>query len=203
MTQSMGPARPSRDSWRIMRVDKHPGRRGIARVVTALLGVGAAVMGVLWLAPRTLRRNWIHVSRSDTMMRALKWNNRSRLKRAGSERSTTAVLTHVGRRSGRSYQTPVGAYVYGDGFVLTLIYGSTKSDWCRNVMATGTCTLTWKGQTYELERPEVISGPEVMQKTWPARERILFRIVGIRELLWLHLAPEQPGPSPNEDSTEP
>jgi deazaflavin-dependent oxidoreductase (nitroreductase family) len=176
-----------------MRVDKHSGGRAIARVVTALLGVGAAAMGTLWLAPRALRRNWDHVSRSDTMMRALKLNNRSRLKRAGSERSATAILTHVGRRSGRTYETPVGAYVHGDGFVLTLIYGSTRSDWCRNVMAAGTCTLTWRGLTYELERPEVISGSEVMRKTWPTRERFLFRAIGVREFLWLHLAPERPG----------
>ncbi|MET4432971.1 hypothetical protein ABIA65_006300 [Mycolicibacterium sp. 624] len=59
MTQSMEPACPSWESWRVMRVDKHPGERGIARVVAALFGIGAAVMGVLWLAPRTLRRNWI------------------------------------------------------------------------------------------------------------------------------------------------
>ena len=195
MTHSMGPARPSWESRRVMRVDKRPGGRAIARVVTALLGVGAAATGALWLAPRALRRNWDHVSRSDTLTRALKWNNRSRLKRAGSARSETAILTHVGRRSGRAYETPVGAYVHGDGFVLTLIYGGTQSDWCRNVMAAGTCTLTWKGLTYELERPEVISGSEVLRKTWPTRERFLFQVIGVREFLWLHLAPEGPGPA--------
>lgn len=125
-------------------------------------------------------------------MRALKYYNRGRLRMAGSERSATAILTHVGRRSGRSYQTPVGAYAYGDGFVLSLIHGRTQSDWCRNVTAAGSCTLTWKGHTYELERPEVVSAHEVMQRTWPVGERMLFRLIGLREFLWLRLASERP-----------
>ncbi len=152
--------------------DKHPGRQRIARIgAVVLLGVGAAVVGVYSLLPRMARQNWDRVRRSDTMMCLLKRVNLSRLKSAGSKRSATAILTHVGRRSGRSYETPLGAYAYGDGFVLSLAYGS-QTDWCRNVMAAGTCTLAWKGHTYKLERPEIISGPEVMH-TWPAWERIV------------------------------
>jgi len=36
------------------------------------------------------------------------------------------LLTHVGRRSGRTYQTPLGAYRLGDGFVFALFYGPTS-----------------------------------------------------------------------------
>lgn len=175
-----------------MRADKRSGRQRIVRVVAAvLLGVGAAVVGVYWLLPRVARHNWDRVRRSDTMMSALKGVNRSRLKRAGTKRSATAILTHVGRRSGRTYKTPLGAFAYGDGFALSLAYGS-QTDWCRNVMAAGTCTLAWKARTYELERPEIISGPEVM-RTWPAWERIVLRTAGIHEFLWLHHAKKQPG----------
>jgi deazaflavin-dependent oxidoreductase (nitroreductase family) len=182
-----------------MRADKHSGRQRIIRVVAVvLLGVGAAVVGVYWLLPRVARRNWDRVRRSDTMMRLSKWYNGARLKRAGSKRSATAILSHVGRRSGRTYETPLGACAYGDGFVLPLAYGS-QTDWCRNVMAAGTCTLAWKGHTYELERPEIISGPEVMH-TWPAWERIALRTAGIHEFLWLHHAKEQPGPAQQVDS---
>ena len=98
-------------------------------------------------------------------MGVLRWYNGTRLKRAGSEHSATAILTHVGRRSGRAYETPLGAAGYGDGFVLSLAYGP-GTDWCRNVMAAGRGTLAWKGQTYELERPEIISGPQVL-RAWP------------------------------------
>ncbi|WP_445167868.1 nitroreductase family deazaflavin-dependent oxidoreductase [Mycolicibacterium sp. Dal123E01] len=176
-----------------MRIDERSGGRRIVGVVAVLLGAGATVMGVLWLAPRALRRNWDRPGRNNTMQRALKWYNRIRLKRAGSERSATAILTHVGRRSGRTYQTPVGAYTYGDGFVLTLIYRGGQTDWYRNVMAAGSCTLTWKGHTYALERPQLIAGPEVIQKTWPAHQRIVLRLVGVRDFLWLRLPQEQSG----------
>jgi deazaflavin-dependent oxidoreductase (nitroreductase family) len=169
------------------------GQRAVRVVAVVLLGVGAAVVGVYSLLPRVARQNWDRLRRSHTMMCVLKWVNRNRLKSAGSKRSATAILTHVGRRSGRTYETPLGAYAYGDGFVLSLAYGS-QTDWCRNVMAAGTCRLAWKGHTYELERPEIISGPEVMQ-TWPAWERIVLRTVGIHEFLWLHHAKEQVGPS--------
>ena len=117
------------------------------------------------------------------MMRLLRWYNRRRLKRAGRQRSATAILTHVGRRSGRTYETPLGAAAYGDGFVLSLAYGP-GTDWCRNVMAAETGTLAWKGQTYELVRPEIISGPQVLQ-VWPIWERIALRAAGIQDFLWL------------------
>ena len=84
-----------------------------------------------------------------------------------------AVLKHVGRRSGRAYETPLGACSFGDGFILPLAYG-TEVDWCRNVMAAGTCTLRWKGQEYVLERPEIITGPEAMS-VWPFWQRFSLR----------------------------
>ncbi|MBV8346577.1 MAG: nitroreductase family deazaflavin-dependent oxidoreductase [Mycolicibacterium sp.] len=73
-------------------------------------------------------------------------------KSAGSQRSPFALLTHVGRRSGRTYQTALGACGYGDGLVLPLGQGP-QSDRYRNVMASGTAQLAWKGQTHLLERP--------------------------------------------------
>ena len=34
-----------------------------------------------------------------------------------------AILTHVGRRSGRSYQIPINAFRRGDHYVFALTYG--------------------------------------------------------------------------------
>ena len=136
-----------------MRADERRGRRVIICVSAAPLLVGTVATGALWLGPRAIRHNWAQVSRSAAMTRALKWNNRIRLRRSGTTRSNTAKLTHVGRRTGRSYQVPVGAYPYGDGFVLALIYRGTQSDWCRNVMVAGTCTLTWNCLLYTSPSP--------------------------------------------------
>ena len=90
---------------------------------------------------------------------------------------------NVGRRSGRTYRTALGAHGYGDGFLLPLGYG-TKTDWYRNVMAAKTCQLAWKGHTYQLERPEMLSGPDAVQ-AWPLRQRITLRLAGIHDFVWL------------------
>jgi deazaflavin-dependent oxidoreductase (nitroreductase family) len=107
-----------------------------------------------------------------------------RRERAGHRRSVTALLTHMGRRTGSAYQTPVGAQPYGDGFVVGLPYGS-HTDWCRNVMAAKSCKLGWKGHTYELERPEIIPGSQVFE-TLPAWVRVVMRADGTDNFLWLH-----------------
>jgi hypothetical protein len=65
-----------------------------------------------------------------------------------------STLHHIGRRSGRAYTTPLSAYPLGDGFVLAVAY--PEVDWCRNILAAGTCLLTWNGEDYLLERPEMI-----------------------------------------------
>jgi deazaflavin-dependent oxidoreductase (nitroreductase family) len=159
------------------------GPRPVRKFVVVLLALGGAAVASFSL-PRVARHNMDRVRRSTTMMRVLRWYNGTRLKCAGSEHSATAILTHVGRRSGRTYETPLGAWAYGDGFVLSLAYGS-DTDWCRNVMAAGTGRLAWKGRTYELEQPEIVSGPEVM-RVWPVWERIALRAAGIDHFLWLH-----------------
>src|SRR5579864_4989317 len=59
-----------------------------------------------------------------------------------------ARLTHLGRRSGRAYVTPVSARPGGGHFWVALTFG-TGSDWCRNVVAAGGCSLRWHGRDYE------------------------------------------------------
>jgi hypothetical protein len=103
--------------------------------------------------------------------------------RLGSLYFNLSVLKHVGRKSGREYVTFLSAYPLGDGFVLTLAYPHT--DWCSNIMATGKCTLTLKGQEYELERPELIP----ISEAWAAYPPItkLFALAGgMNQCLWVH-----------------
>lgn len=67
------------------------------------------------------------------------------------------VIRHTGRRTGRSYATPVVVNpVAGDGFVVPLPYG-TEVDWLRNVLAAGKATVTVGGESYEVREPQVIS----------------------------------------------
>jgi hypothetical protein len=120
----------------------------------------------------------------------LKRYNALVLPTAGRRISAYAVLRHTGRRSGRTYLTPVGAYQFGDGFVMGLTYGPTV-DWCRNVLASDHAVLRWRGKDYALERPELIPiNPHVL-KAFP----LPFRPVLARQLsqcLWLHHANQAP-----------
>jgi deazaflavin-dependent oxidoreductase (nitroreductase family) len=162
---------------------KHTRLQQGAAIVTALLG--AAIVAVLAspvLMPRILRRHpaWF---KSKFLQR----NAALRRKHAGGKRSTTSLLTHVGRRSGRTYHTPLGARPYCDGFIVSLPYG-TQTDWCRNVMVAGTCALAYHGEVYQLADPEIISGPQAL-RAWPAWQRILVRGGGTHQFLWLHKQP--------------
>jgi hypothetical protein len=46
------------------------------------------------------------------------------------------ILTHVGRKSGKVYRTPVNVFRVPDGFIIALTY-SSQSEWVKNVLAAG------------------------------------------------------------------
>ena len=105
------------------------------------------------------------------------------------------ILKHVGRSSGRVYETPLGVHPLGDGFALPLAWG-TNTDWCRNVMAAGTCTLIWKGREYALGHPEILPASGVRVAYPPGIVLLLggialfggFRGREIKQYMWLHAA---------------
>ncbi len=66
-----------------------------------------------------------------------------------------AIVRHIGRRSGRSYETPVVVFPAPDGFVLALTYGP-EVDWYRNVVAAGRCVILWHRREYAITRVEPI-----------------------------------------------
>ena len=81
----------------------------------------------------------------------------------------TAVIEHRGRRSGKSYQTPVIAFVEGDSLSVVLNYGE-QSDWVRNVMAAGSAQVVNHDKRYTLSHPRVVSNdsaelPVAVQKS--------------------------------------
>src|SRR5438445_9228949 len=68
------------------------------------------------------------------------------------------VVTHVGRKSGRPYRTPVNVFAVPDGYLFALTYGK-DSDWVRNVLAAGGCDLQTRGRVLRLTGPEIIHDP--------------------------------------------
>lgn len=73
--------------------------------------------------------------------------NRAMLHLAGRKHWYAAVIRHSGRRSAKSYATPVVADRVTDGFIVPLPYG-TSVDWLCNMQAAGRASVTVNGKTY-------------------------------------------------------
>jgi deazaflavin-dependent oxidoreductase (nitroreductase family) len=93
------------------------------------------------------------------------------LQSAGREGSGTSVVRHVGRRSGRAYQTPVIAVQHDDSFLIALPYGE-RTDWLKNVLNQGSAAIVTNGHTYQVDRPEVIPMAEATGYFRPREQRM-------------------------------
>lgn len=87
------------------------------------------------------------------------------------------VIHHRGRRSGRTYTTPVVVRPTADGFVIPLAFGE-RADWFQNVRAAGGCEIHWNGTTYSVVDPVVIDWPAARPAFSPL-QRIAAPLVGI------------------------
>ena len=74
--------------------------------------------------------------------------------------SPFAIVEHVGRRSGRSYRTPILAFPTEAGFVFALTYGRDV-DWVRNLLAADGGTLRRKGEDVPIHGVRVVGYGEV------------------------------------------
>jgi deazaflavin-dependent oxidoreductase (nitroreductase family) len=85
---------------------------------------------------------------------------------AGKKFGHFAILSHIGRKSGKLYKTPIIAEPIEGGFVIALTYGK-KVDWLANVMAKSYCDLFWKKKNYRLINPMIIDRDEGL-KSFPS-----------------------------------
>jgi deazaflavin-dependent oxidoreductase (nitroreductase family) len=74
-------------------------------------------------------------------------------------RGARPVITHTGRSSAKTYETPLDAHAVDGGFIFILVYGP-QSDWVQNIMASGTASLRVGGEVYELVSPRLIPEDE-------------------------------------------
>ena len=106
------------------------------------------------------------------------------MRSAGTKQSSTSVVRHVGRRSGRSYETPVVAVDHDDSFLIALPYGE-RTDWMKNVLASGTATVVTHGQSYEVDQPQVIPMTDATRFFRP-KEQKLHRRFAVDTCIKLH-----------------
>lgn len=145
----------------------------------AALAVVSAVVGTTFVAGMRRKVPFVlnAVRRLGRAMRPLS------LRGAGGPASPTSVVEHVGRSSGRRYQTPVVATEIDGGYAIALPYGS-NTDWLKNVLAAGRATLRSGGLIHHLEEPRVVD-IDLVGARFAAKERRLHRRFGVRDALVL------------------
>jgi deazaflavin-dependent oxidoreductase (nitroreductase family) len=92
---------------------------------------------------------------------------------------TFAIVRHVGRRSGKPYETVIMVWPTGEGFVIALTYGP-KVDWYRNILAAGGCTVFWHRRVYAVGKPEPIDAKTALP-AFPTPFRQLLGRVGLQD----------------------
>jgi deazaflavin-dependent oxidoreductase (nitroreductase family) len=92
------------------------------------------------------------------------------------------ILTHVGRKSGKVYRTPINVFRASNCFIVALTY-SSQSEWVKNLLAAGGCELKTRWKRYPLSAPKVVRDPS--RKRFPFLVRIVLRIVGADEYMEL------------------
>src|SRR5229473_1703292 len=107
-----------------------------------------------------------------------------------------AQIRHVGRRSGRTYTTPVSARRSGDMVVIALTFGN-QSDWSRNVRSAGGASIRIEGEDYDVTQPQIMSRQEakpLVQSAFRPLERAGFRMLGIKQIMVLQVTSAEPAP---------
>ena len=95
------------------------------------------------------------------------------------------IITHVGRKSGKVYRTPVNVFRARNGFLIALTYG-TQSEWVKNVLAAGGCELETRGARYQLTAPTIVHDPT--RQRFPLPAGIILGLVGANDSMQLAIA---------------
>jgi deazaflavin-dependent oxidoreductase (nitroreductase family) len=94
------------------------------------------------------------------------------------------ILEHVGRRSGRTYRTPVMLFGSGERRVIAMTYGP-DTDWARNVEAGGGATVVQRGRAVHLVEPRIVHDPA--RRLVPRPIRWVLRMIGAADFLELRV----------------
>jgi deazaflavin-dependent oxidoreductase (nitroreductase family) len=126
----------------------------------------------------------------------------ARLNRVGLNRLTRriapwapgfGVVVHQGRRSGKTFQTPVNVFATSDGVRIALTYGA-DSDWVKNVVASGGCRLLTRGRELSLTDPRLVHDPQRLGTR--VVERRILRLLNVADFLLLTEATSATDPRP-------
>ncbi len=99
------------------------------------------------------------------------------------------VVEHIGRTSGRHFQTPVNVFDADGAMLIALTYGPT-ADWFRNVQAGGSHIVT-KGTTFEIAGVRLVDRGTAFPYL-PRLVRLALRILTVTDFALLSVSADNP-----------
>jgi deazaflavin-dependent oxidoreductase (nitroreductase family) len=102
--------------------------------------------------------------------------NRATSQIARSGRGPFSLIRHVGRKSGRTYETPVILARDPEGFIAELTYGDSVN-WYRNVVAAGGCVVVHHRVEFRVTAIEPCSA-ERGRDAYPNPFRRILKVAG-------------------------
>jgi deazaflavin-dependent oxidoreductase (nitroreductase family) len=158
------------------------GKQVVAVIVGTLVGTAVVLVGLLVAGMR-----WQVGPVVDAVRRMNRSVTNPRVMRtAGTAATQTSVIEHVGRRSGRTYETPVDIVDTATGMLIALPYGA-RTDWLRNVLAAGSAAVVTGGQRVKVDRPAIVATADVADVI-PGRTLRTLRLFGVNQCLRLEKA---------------
>jgi deazaflavin-dependent oxidoreductase (nitroreductase family) len=159
--------------------------RKIAKTLLVLLGVVVIVEVV-----DTTLTVWAWRSRNPAALRLAKrlkkYVTNPVMLRFSGRSGQSAIVHHLGRRSGMPYATPVIAHETHEDVIIPLPYG-TDLDWLRNLRAAGHAVVDLRGHSVRVDEPAVVHINDVID-LFPAPMVRTVRFNGAREALRLRVS---------------
>lgn len=92
-----------------------------------------------------------------------------------------AIVRHVGRRSGKRYETPIFVFRIVDGFIVVLTYGPNV-DWYRNVVAANHCAVIWHRKEFDIVNIEPTDSATALPAL-PPPIKLILGTVGVHDFV--------------------
>jgi deazaflavin-dependent oxidoreductase (nitroreductase family) len=97
-------------------------------------------------------------------------------------------IVHVGRRSGRTYRTPVLTFRRAETIVIALTYGP-ETEWVQNVLRSGGCTFETRTGHLVLSEPRLRR--DAARRLVPPPIRLVLAALGSTDFLHLTVAEDR------------
>jgi deazaflavin-dependent oxidoreductase (nitroreductase family) len=97
-----------------------------------------------------------------------------------------AILSYVGRKSGRQFRTPMNVFKRDNTYVFALTYGS-EVQWVKNVQAAGGCVIRTRGRDVRLLDPEIFV--DATRHLMPLPVRVILGLNDVSEFMRMQIVP--------------